>query len=188
MRIFVLVVAVLTFSTFACRDTAPTLLQPDDALLSHHGSTGLPDHVALPFHGTTRGGVVGVVMDNDCPEETPVLFVMAGEGRFTHLGKTSIYGSECGPEDFFDASVTHTANARFTLTAANGDQIVVAYDGAEIIREMDPIRVGWRAEPEVVYGTGRFADVELIDVIWAGWVLDLTTFAMASEVTGWIRY
>ncbi len=53
---------------------------------------------------------------------------------------------------------------------------------------MDPVRLGWRAEPAAVYGTGRFEDVELRDVIWAGWVVDFTTFAMASEVSGWIRY
>ncbi len=102
------------------------------------------------------------------------------------MGRTTIYGSECLPVEITPMSTT--ADARFTMVAANGDSIQVAYPGAEILMQADPPMMGWRAYPTAVAGFGRFADVELVDVVWTGWVEDPATFAMSSSMEGWIRY
>lgn len=143
----------------------------------------------VPLKGRTRGGVVGVVSPpNRCPPTHPLLMLMEGQGHFTHMGRTRIVGSECVPMDLTDPTVTVTLHGRYTMHAASGDSIQVAYETAEIVREADPPRMGWVAEPHVVEGFGRFVGVEFVDVIWAGWILDPETFAMTSTVNGWLRF
>jgi hypothetical protein len=191
MRSSFFLVAVLVVT--ACTDTTtPSILAPADAAVGVQPQlAGQPPAASplVPLKGRTQGGVVGMLPPpNRCPTTHPVLVFMEGQGQFTHMGRTRIVGSECMPGDVTDPTVTDTRDGRYTMHAASGDSIQIAYDAAEIVREADPPRVGWVAEPQVVEGFGRFVGVEFVDVIWAGWILDPTTFAMASTITGWLSY
>lgn len=191
MRSCYFLVAVLVVT--ACTDTTtPSILAPTDAAVGVQPQlAGQPPAASplVPLKGRTRGRVVGVLPPpNRCPMTHPVLMFMEGQGQFTHLGRTLIVGSECMPMDLTDPTVTETRDGRYTMHAASGDSIQVAYESAQLVREADPPRLGWVAEPQVVEGFGRFVGVEFVDVIWAGWVLDLETSDMASTITGWMRF
>lgn len=174
----------------ACGDRH--LLQPDPDL--HAAYDVAPTQTQLknrPFHGNTRGMVVGQVFPapaGRCPAQLPVLFLYEGEGRATHLGDFQVDGSECVFMDQTDPSTIASGEGRFTWTAANGDELHVAYD-ATTLSFLSPGSpwLSWSAPIYVTGGTGRFANAQLTDVVWEGGA-NITTFETYSSIDGWIAY
>jgi hypothetical protein len=136
-----------------------------------------------PFMGSTRGQMVGLGSDPRCPASHPTLMLYRGVGHITHLGLTTIEGSECA--NLTDPTANTTRYAEWKLTAANGDWIRFAYDPAYVTGAEPPV-IYWAAYPVFRSGSGRFENATL-DVTWSGG-LDLQTFATWSTFEGTIRY
>ena len=185
-----LVVALATWLA-SCGDggpLAPAVASPDamDAVAQE----GTPASPVRPMHGTTAGMLVGLApgFPDFCPAERPLLVTYQGEGRFTHLGNTSVQGTECLFMDPSNPATAESGEGRFVLTAANGDELRVAYDRTVLEFEAPPSPwVLWSAEIRADGGTGRFANAELVDAAWSGG-LNLATYETWSIMDGSIRY
>ena len=140
---------------------------------------------ALPFHGSTTGMLIGMApaTPGRCPAERPMLFTYRGGGNATHLGQFTVEGDECA-----DPATMTTGNGQFVFTAANGDQLFVAYDQTTVSFEAPPSPwMLWSSTPYLTGGTGRFTDAQFVDVTWGGGG-NLVTGEMYSNLDGWIRY
>ena len=180
---------VFTACILACDGTSP--LAPGEA---PDGITPLVSKLEvpqnLPFHGATAGGLVGMVPapEGRCPMERPILLIYEGAGTATHLGRFTIAGTECALFDMADPSTLMSGEGRYVFTAANGDQLFVAYDRTTIGFEPPPSpRITWSTSAYATGGTGRFENAELVDVIWRGGA-NLMTYETWSSIDGWIRY
>ena len=178
----------------ACADDA--LFQPHDSLdaiavASQTATAGEATPKDRPFHGNTIGQAVGQVVpapEGRCPMELPILFLYRGAGRATHLGTFTVEGSECVFMDPSNPASLTSGAARFVFTAANGDELHVAYDHATIGFEPPPSPwITWSASAYATGGTGRFANAELVEVTWQGGG-NLVTMETYSSFDGWIRY
>lgn len=184
--------AALTLSAAACACGDAGLLQPDPDLdASVQMAPEKNELQQRPFHGNTKGMVVGQVFPapaGRCPAYLPVLFIYKGEGRATHLGEFQVDGSECVFMDPTNPLNVASGVGRFTWTAANGDELHVAYD-APTLSFQGPRSpwLSWSAPIYATGGTGRFADAHLIDVVWEGGA-NIATFETYSSFDGWIVY
>jgi hypothetical protein len=108
------------------------------------------DAVSLPFRGTFTGESKGVV---NCPPTCPpttVRITTKETGEATQLGHyTAIYEGEV---DLATATATGTA----TLTAANGDELFIEYEGRET-GFVPPNVSTVTMVATITGGTGRFA-------------------------------
>ncbi|MFW6330817.1 MAG: hypothetical protein ACOC3J_03735 [Gemmatimonadota bacterium] len=150
--------------------------------------------LAVPFHGTTAGMLLGMhsAPPGRCPPPYYLLALYQGRGTATHLGRFTISGSECiymeppAPGQAPDPSTMAAGYADFVFTAANGDQLMVAYDEDTVEYQSDN-SILWSATPYATGGTGRFAGAELVDVTWKGGA-SMVTGEIYSSFDGWIRY
>lgn len=79
---------------------------------------------------------------------------ITGVGQATHMGRTEIQGPS--EVDVILGEQTGTS----TLTAANGDTLVIEFAGTVVFEGPDPTDpVSFEGTWKVVDGTGRFADV-----------------------------
>jgi hypothetical protein len=106
--------------------------------------------VQLPFRGTFTGESRGVV---NCPPTCPpttVRITIKEKGEATQLGHyTAIYETETD-------LATHTGTGTATLTAADGDELFIKYEGGET--EFVPPNVSTvTLVATITGGTGRFA-------------------------------
>jgi hypothetical protein len=80
-----------------------------------------------------------------------VVLEIGGTGQATHLGRTEI----AGPSQVMVTSATQTGTS--TLTAANGDAIVIAFAGTVHFEGPSPTDpVSFEGAWDVIAGTGRF--------------------------------
>lgn len=187
-----LVVAMVT-GLASCGDGSP--LAPDAALTTDGAETalannGTPASPVVPMQGTTTGMLVGMVPapPEVCPPARPLLVTYQGEGNFTHLGRTDVAGTECLFMDPSNPATAESGEGRFVLTAANGDELNVAYDRTVLEFEAPPSPwVRWYAEVRANGGTGRFEDAVLFDAMWSGG-LNLATYETWSIMDGSISY
>ena len=180
-----LVVLLPATSMLACADADPLVPEPSLAVQASKAG-GSQKLKALPFHGSTTGGMVGMVMPpNRCPAHLPLLFMYEGQGNATHLGRFTVQGSECV---FQDPPNMSTGASQFTFTAANGDRLDVGYDLTTLTFPAPPSPwLLWSAPIYATGGTGRFEGAELVDVTWSGGA-HLGTMETYSTFDGWIRY
>jgi hypothetical protein len=181
--------AVLSLSAVACACGDADLLRPDPDLdASVQIAPIKKDLQQRPFHGNTKGMVVGQVFPapaGRCPAHLPVLFIYKGDGRATHLGEFQVDGSECVLMDPLNIA---SGVGRFTWTAANGDELHVAYDAPTLsFQGPGSPWLAWSAPVYSTGGTGRFADAHLVDVVWEGGA-NIATFETYSSFDGWIIY
>jgi hypothetical protein len=182
----------LTLSLVACACGDADLLQPDPELDAAYAVAPLQQELhKRPFHGNTKGMVVGQVFPvpaGRCPAELPVLFIYKGQGRATHLGNFQVDGSECVFMDPTNPQNVASGVGRFTWTAANGDELQVSYDAPTLgFQGPGSLWLSWSAPVYATGGTGRFANAELIDVVWEGGA-NVATFETYSSFDGWIMY
>lgn len=102
---------------------------------------------ARPFHGTLRGTITYVPGN---PEPPYVYTVSDAVGNLSHMGASVLHAVHPAAFDFA---------GDMTLTAANGDTILIAYHGGGTL----PPSIGdwydlWTVAT-IVGGTGRFAHV-----------------------------
>lgn len=182
--------AVLGTVTFACDSSLPTAVSedsPNDAPLL---ATGVAQEVLLK--GSTKGMVVGVYpygspewSAKGCPDESyAFVYQYLGYGRATHLGRFSIHGSEC-----LNPETLQTAEAEFTLTASNGDEIELRYDSGFAVPQppFPPTVFHWTALGlRCDGGTGRFASATC-EGSWGGG-FNMATGETWSEIDGTITY
>jgi hypothetical protein len=101
----------------------------------------------VPFKGTfTATGAAADIPGDRCPALTVQI---QGPGTATHLGSLTTVQSHCMAPPSFDFT-----DGLFTLTAANGDQLVGTYEGE--FRPLDPPLAGIDGEFMFTGGTGRF--------------------------------
>jgi len=93
-----------------------------------------------------------------CPSDAFLRANVSGQGQFQHLGRTQMHFSHC---TFLDlgTGAGRTGVGAMTLTAANGDTLLLRYQGTF---QMDPWPVFVSSTVNtlpwtVVGGTGRFA-------------------------------
>jgi hypothetical protein len=104
-----------------------------------------------------------------CPSQLPLLFMYEGVGSATHLGRFTVEGSECAFMDPSNPTTMVSGHSEFVFTAANGDELHVAYDQTTVGFEPPPSPwLLWSAPIYATGGTGRFASAELVDVVWRG--------------------
>lgn len=111
-----------------------------------------------PFHAEVEGlGMFPPRPEGRCRTMVPVfLSVLTGTGQATHLGAVKWSSSHCAqlptsappPYALFE-------RGEGTLTAANGDQLNIRFEGTQDTPVVDPILGTWRIT--FVGGTGRFA-------------------------------
>jgi hypothetical protein len=78
---------------------------------------------------------------------------ISGTGQATHMGRTDMHGPS--EVDVILSEQTGTS----TLTAADGDTLVIAFAGTVDFESPDPTGpVSFEGEWEVIGGTGRFED------------------------------
>lgn len=145
---------------------------------------------AISFHGTTTGTVVGMApaVAGRCPAGFPLLFTYQGAGTATGMGQITVNGSECvffNPED---PTATASRDGEFIITAADGDQLFVAWDQTTISFEAPPSTwMLWSATAYATGGTGKYEDAELLDLTWKGGA-NIVTNETYSTLDGRIRY
>jgi len=90
----------------------------------------------------------------------PVIYVeMEGEGKATHLGKTSIWVGQ--DWDFSDFAKPGEGAAEVIFTAANGDELyadLYAFNATEVDELGNPVLATIWGSGEFTGGTGRFLD------------------------------
>ncbi|MFH1765048.1 MAG: hypothetical protein ABIF09_12750 [Gemmatimonadota bacterium] len=175
--------------TLACGDSA--LVAPELSMeLVGSQAKVVKEPQAVPFHGSTTGGLVGMIPapEGRCPPQHPLLLMYEGAGTATHMGRITVVGSECAYFNPQDPSTLSTGQSQFTFTAANGDQLFVAYDQTTIGFEPAPSPwLLWSAAIYATGGTGRLEGAVLVDVRWNGGA-NLMTNETYSSFDGWIRY
>jgi len=88
-----------------------------------------------------------------------IYVVMEGEGKATHLGKTSLWVGQNW--DFSDFSGPAKGDAEVIFTAANGDKLYAvlhAYNATELDENMNPVFATIWGAGSFEGGTGRFSD------------------------------
>lgn len=111
--------------------------------------------VAVPIHGSGAGRDVGSA-PNGCPAGASWRYTSTGGGEFSHLGAVMMVVTHCS---WLDSPTTgHFGPGTITLTAANGDRLVLEDRGTfEIVMgasgPVSMIQLEWT----VIGGTGRFA-------------------------------
>ncbi len=111
--------------------------------------------VTVPIHGSV-GGHDGMSAPDTCPAGAGARYTGTGGGEFSHLGAVDFVITHC---TWLDSPTTgHFGPGTVTLTAANGDRLVLADSGTfEIVMgasgPLSLIQLDWT----VIGGTGRFA-------------------------------
>lgn len=182
----------LTLTAVACACGDTDLLQPEPDLDAAFAVAQVASgYQKIPFHGNTKGTVVGQIFPapaGRCPAHLPVLFLYKGEGRATHMGNFQVDGSECVFMDPTNPLSMASGVGRFTWTAANGDELHVAYDATTIgFQGAGFPWLSWSTPVYATGGTGRFTNAELSDVVWGGGA-NVATFETYSAFDGWIMY
>lgn len=123
------------------------------AAMATHGQ---PDRM-VPIRGTVVSLMEGPdVSAPDCPEGTEWTwrYNSEGAGRLSHLGRVTYTFSHCTnvPGDAIEEGL-------MTVTAANGDELVMAYSGGGFVFAPEDPYVTWTIDWTIVEGegTGRFA-------------------------------
>lgn len=128
------------------------LLVPAIAALAMF-STGVPANAgqdARPLSGTLSG-VVNFEQDLNCP--IGLKTVSDATGIFSHLGHTTMHSEHCTPTgDFITGGI-------MTLTAANGDEITINYNGKAPFPAPGTTVISITGDALMVDGTGRFDGV-----------------------------
>ena len=155
---------------FACDSSVPTGVGQDALNAARVQGAGTAQ--AVPFKGTTEGMVIGVYPygtpgwdAKGCPSEAYAVYEYLGYGHATHLGRFSIYGSDC-----LNPETGQSANGEFTLTAANGDQLEFGYPVGQAIPQppFPPTVFHWTVQGLWCDGgTGRFASATC-EGAWGG--------------------
>jgi hypothetical protein len=142
-----------------------------------------------PFHATTVGHLVSqdVAPAGRCPAELPLLFTYHGEGQATHMGSITVDGGECVFADPSDPMKLSSGAGKWTITAANGDQLMITYVATTITLDPASPWVLWSTPLELTGGTGRFAKAQLLGVVWHGGA-NLLTGETWSAMDGAIIY
>lgn len=148
--------------------------------------------VALPFHGSTTGMLVGQSFpapEGRCPPQRPIFAQYQGSGTATHLGRFTIEGGECMFFDPNNPTSLSGGEGRYRLTAANGDWIDVTYTGLSTLWFESPTSpwIRWQVGLQVEEGSGRFEEAEFVGVIFAGGY-NAVTQETYSELDGKIIY
>lgn len=145
-----------------------------------------------PFKGTVNGQVTfAMVGTNVCPA-LGLQTQSNASGQFTHLGSMSMYSEHCTPTG---AAIS---GGVMTLTAANGDQVYLSYDGLQlalpdfmggtlVVGDVIPVEGTF----VVTGGTGRFDDAAgggtwTAGVVYEG--LEDPSWAGTWSFTGTINY
>ena len=110
---------------------------------------------AVPIHGSV-GGHDGLSAPDTCPAGAVARYTGTGGGEFSHLGAVDFVISHCTWPD--SPTTGHFGPGTVTLTAANGDRLMLADHGTfEIVMgasgPLSLIQLDWT----VIGGTGRFA-------------------------------
>lgn len=167
------------------------LVQPDSDLQPAYSLEPVETALqARPFHGNTVGMVANQIFPapaGRCPAQLPMLFVYKGEGRATHLGNFQVEGSECVFMDPGNPATMASGAGWFTWTAANGDELHVAYDATTLVLLPGSPWVSWSTPVYATGGTGRFVHAQLTDVVWKGGA-NIMTLETYSSFDGWIAY
>jgi hypothetical protein len=115
-------------------------------------SAGLPVDAgrdARPLTGTLSG-VVDFLPAPECP--VGLKTVSDATGTFSHLGRTTMHSEHCTPAgDFIFGGI-------MTLTAANGDEITINYNGEAPFPTPTTTVIHIAGDALIVDGTGRFED------------------------------
>jgi hypothetical protein len=111
--------------------------------------------VAVPIHGSVAS-LDGMAPPDSCPAGAGWRYVSTGSGAFSHLGTVKFEISHCSWLD--SPTIGHFGPGTVTLTAANGDRLVLEDQGTfEIVLgasgPLSLIQLEWT----VIGGTGRFA-------------------------------
>jgi hypothetical protein len=160
--------AVALLLVFGGCEVAPT--GPTQALQAQQSRTGVANPEPRPFHATTVGHLVSQAPapEGRCPADLPLLFTYHGEGQATHMGTIAVDGGECVFADPSDPTTLRTGAGRWTITAANGDKLMISYVETTITFTPDSPWVLWSAPIELSEGTGRFTNAQLVGVVWHG--------------------
>jgi hypothetical protein len=103
---------------------------------------------ARPFHGTLYGTVAFVPSDNPNPPYMDT--ISNATGTLSHMGLTTLYARHPSAMDFAGDQ---------TLTAANGDTILVHYYGGGDMPSTPGVWYDLWTVATITGGTGRFAHV-----------------------------
>lgn len=185
-----IVAAAIAAVLLACDSPLPTAVGDSSSDASPALATGNVQEV--PLTGRTSGMVVGVYpygspewSAKGCPNEAyAFVYEYLGYGQASHLGRFSIHGSEC-----LNPETLQTAEAEFTLTAANGDEIEFRYNSGFAVPQQPfpPTVFHWTALGLWCDGgTGRFASATC-EGSWGGG-FNMATGETWSEIDGTVTY
>jgi hypothetical protein len=179
--------AVALLLVFGGCEVAPT--GPAQELQAQQSRTSLLNPDPRPFHATTVGQLVSQALapEGRCPADLPLLFTYHGAGQATHLGAITVDGGECVFADPADPSTLRTGAGEWTITAANGDKLMIAYAATTITLTPDSPWVLWSTPIQLTDGTGRFAHAQLVGVVWHGGA-NMVTGESWSAMDGAIIY
>ena len=108
-----------------------------------------------PFGGWTTGHDTSDFAKPGCPADAFVRYGSVGEGQMLHLGHVHVVVTQCTWLD--EATGTGSFDlGTVTLTAANGDVLVLAQKGTFTLVP-NTIEMTWTVAPG---GTGRFVDAK----------------------------
>jgi hypothetical protein len=158
------------------------------ALMLLSVSTALATH-GQPQQEVPIGGVLsGADSYGDpstCPAGAVWRYFQSGTGEFSHLGAVTVETTHC---TWLDSATTgHAGPGTITLTAANGDTLVLAHQVTFEFGMPTPGRIRnlIDLEWEVVAGTGRFEGATGTGGGSGISDIDLATGASATTVTLW---
>ncbi len=126
-------------------------------LLSIAGPAAAADP-ARPFRGTAAGpSTIGAPIAA-CPAGTMFFVEANGTGNFTHLGRVTYTLQQCAAVNFATGEGWTTKKGLMTITAANGDRLMLSYDMTFVATPVPvPTTAVGSMDWIVSGGTGRFA-------------------------------
>jgi hypothetical protein len=135
-----------------CSQETLTGIEPEAGVMTFEESTGLNKTTLkmLPFEGNVSGYGWFNVDRTDCPTGSLPLDA-EGHGNASHLGKFKIFYEHCSYAQIDPTNPTYVGTA--TITAANGDQLLVTYNGVAT----SPVT--YLEYSTFTGGTGRFENV-----------------------------
>lgn len=140
---------------------------------------------AVPFSGTFAiDETLDMSADSECPALTGVI---SGQGKTSHLGRTTISGTNCVmPPAAGAPPVYNFSDGKIILMAANGDTLNGTFSGSFIPTGKGTLFTVVNGTYSFNRGTGRFAAATGTGTLTG--TQDIATGKGQLQATGTIRY
>lgn len=140
------------------RDALQSDIVSQDGIVEFRGKNFVPFKGEVTWVGGNRQGVEG-----PCAQVNPAFTTInyaEGSGRMTHMGKITYEGSQCVDLTGTVMSPLAVSNVMATMIAANGDEVYIESEGANLIPTDKPTVFLVNANFTVTGGSGRFEGAE----------------------------